>query len=169
MVAHRIILPVLKSHREQIDWWRIHRRAARDGAGHRFSFIFYASAAEASRIYADIEVNPYLAAWRRAGWIRKVRFDDVTRIERPGIEDTSDPHWPLIIQQTWPAYIMGVSEMWLELVSRLGEEWAVKGEEEAPYLKINQAIDRLWAENARHAFVHHLNAIYAYQPFWTRY
>jgi len=169
MVAHRIIRPVLAAHRGQIDLWRVHRRAARDGAGHRFSFIFRASAAQAARIYADIRANPYLAAWRRAGWIREVHYDDVSRIKRPNIEDTSDPGWPPIIQQTWPAYIMGVSEMWLDLVCRLGDEYAGKDAKEEPYLKVSRILDRLWRDNAHHAFLHHLNAIYGYQPFLTRY
>ncbi len=168
-VAYRIIEPVLEAHREEITLWRVHRRAGRDRRGHRFSFIFYASPVAASQIYADIEANPHLVAWRQAGWIQKVHFDDVTRVSRPHIEDTSDPGWPLIIQQTWPAFIMGVSEMWLDLVTRLGDEYVSDEDEEASYLKVNQALDQLWRGNARHAFLHHLNAIYAYQPFLTRY
>jgi hypothetical protein len=167
MVAHRIVAPVLQAYRSQIRYWRIHRRAARDGAGHRFSFIFYTDPETARQIYAAIDSDPDLKAWR--GLIRKVQFDDPSRITRPNVEDTSDPAWPELIQKTWPAYIMGISEMWLELVIRLAAELAPETLEEDPYRKVQEALDALWAANAGHAFLHHLNAIYAYQPFWTRY
>ncbi|MCX8050053.1 MAG: hypothetical protein N3A55_10420 [Methylohalobius sp.] len=167
MIAHRIIAPVVQAYRSQIRYWRVHRRAARDGAGHRFSFIFYAAPETARAIYAAIDSDPDLAAWR--GLIHRVQFDDPSKITRPDVEDTSDPAWPKLIQQTWPAYIMGVSQMWLELVIRLAEELDPETLEEGPYRKVQEALDALWAANASHAFLHHLNAIYAYQPFWTRY
>ncbi|MBN2699917.1 MAG: hypothetical protein ACPW60_01420 [Methylohalobius sp. ZOD2] len=169
MVAHRIVSPVLAAHRQDIGWWRVHRRAARDKAGHRFSFIFYAAPETAHSIYAAIEADPDLAVWSQQGLIREVRFDDPAKITRPGVEDTSDPAWPELIQKTWPSYIQGVSEMWLDLVNRLAAEHAPDTLAEAPYRKVQAELDRLWADNARHAFMHHLNAIYAYQPFWARY
>ncbi|GAB6067145.1 hypothetical protein JCM13664_04630 [Methylothermus subterraneus] len=169
MVAHRVVAPILKAYRSQIGYWRIHRRAARDGAGHRFSFIFYAEPRTAQAIYAAIASDPNLEAWRRRGIIRKTQFDDPDKITRPRLEDTSDPAWPELIQKTWPAYIQGVCEMWLELVTYLAAELAGETLEEEPYRRVQEALDALWAANANHAFLHHLNAIYAYQPFWTRY
>jgi hypothetical protein len=41
LLADRVIKPVLQSHRNEISYWRFHRRAIRDEAGHQFSFIFY--------------------------------------------------------------------------------------------------------------------------------
>ncbi len=169
MVAHRIVVPVLQDYRSKIQWWRIHRRAGRDGAGHRFSFIFYTDPKTARSIYAAIDSDPDLKAWRQRGSILRVQFDDPSRITRPRVEDTSDPAWPELIQKTWPAYIMGISQMWLDLVIRLAAEHAPDTLEEAPYRNVQEDLDRLWAANASHAFLHHLNAIYAYQPFWTRY
>lgn len=169
MVAHRIVAPVLQDYRVKIQWWRIHRRAGRDGAGHRFSFIFYTDPETARSIYTAIDSDPDLEAWRQRGSILRVQFDDPSRITRPHVEDTSDPAWPELIQKTWPAYIMGVSQMWLDLVIRLAAEHAPDTLEEAPYRNVQEELDRLWAANANHAFLHHLNAIYAYQPFWTRY
>ncbi len=169
MVAHRVIAPVLAGHRNKITLWRVHRRAVRDAAGHQLSFIFYASPETAYRVYEDIKANPDLSFWRQEGLIQQVQFDDPSHITRPGIQDTSDPAWPLIIQKTWPAYIMGISEMWLDLVTRLGTEYASNSHDEKPYRKISLILNRLWADNARHALFHHLNAVYAYQPFLTRY
>ncbi|HHJ37902.1 MAG: hypothetical protein AXA67_07910 [Methylothermaceae bacteria B42] len=169
MVAHRIILPVLKQYRPQIKYWRVHRRAGRDGGGHRFSFIFYATPQTAQAIYAQIETDPDLMAWRQKGMITQIHFDDFRQILKPDIEDTSDPSWPAIIQQTWPLYIQGVSEMWLALVEKLAEEFALDTLAEKPYRQVQHHLTLLWAHNARHAFLHHLNAIYAYETFWASY
>ncbi len=169
MVAHRIVAPVLSRHLREIRLWRIHRRAARDGAGHRFSFIFYSTPATARRIYAEIEADPDLAELRRHGIVEAVQFDDTHRIARPGLAATSDPHWAEIVQLTWPAYIMGVSTMWLELVERLAAAQAVRELAEDDYRRLADILDRLWADHARHAYLHHLNAVYGYRPFWERY
>lgn len=169
MVAHRVVAPLLSRHLREIRLWRIHRRAARDGAGHQFSFIFYATPATARQVYAEIEADPDLAELRRRGIVAAVRLDETARITRPGLADTSDPNWNEMIQITWPAYIMGVSAMWLELVQRLAAEQAVHGLAEADYRRVSAVLDRLWADHARHAFLHHLNAVYGYRPFWDRY
>ena len=39
MVAHLVVSPILNGKRPQIELWRFHRRAGRDGAGHQFNFI----------------------------------------------------------------------------------------------------------------------------------
>jgi len=169
MVAHRIILPVLNRYRQQIKYWRVHRRAGRDDAGHSFSFIFYATPQTAQAIYSHIEADPDLMEWRQNGLITQVYFDDVSRISKPRIKDTSDPAWPGIIQQTWPLYIQGVSEMWLALVEKLARDFAQDTLAEKPYRQVQHQLTMLWSHNARHAFLHHLNAIYAYEPFWARY
>ena len=51
LIANEIIAPVMESSRANIRLWRFHRRAARDEAGHQFSFIFYASAQTADQVY----------------------------------------------------------------------------------------------------------------------
>ena len=38
LIAHRIIAPVYDKYKDRIPLWRFHRRAARDAAGHRFSY-----------------------------------------------------------------------------------------------------------------------------------
>ena len=50
-LAHQVILPLFQAHQNDIHLWRFHRRAARDGAGRQFSFIFYASPRAARNIF----------------------------------------------------------------------------------------------------------------------
>lgn len=169
MVAHRVIAPVLDEFHGQIKLWRIHRRAGRDGAGHRFSFIFYSEADTARQIYDTIEADPDLTLFRDIGMVTQVQFDDPSIIRRPNLQDTSDPAWPKSIQKNWPWYIQGVSEMWLALVNDLAQKFTNDSLEAEGYLMVQKSLNHLWAHNARHAFLHHLNAVYAYQPFMTQY
>ena len=90
LLADQVVRPALSQHREAISLWRFHRRAARDGAGHRFSLIFRASPASAASIYDQIRTNATLARLQRRGMVESVGFDDLSRIERPGVADTSD-------------------------------------------------------------------------------
>lgn len=171
MIAHRVILPVLNQYKEKIDLWRFHRRAARDQAGHNFSFIFYSSPKTADRIYQAIKSNPDLVRMEASGLIVRVSCDDTGRIEKPNIEDTSDKHWSEPVQKSWPRFIMGVSEMWLDLICRYYDELDLK--EKTPlsledlkeyYRQINNLVERAWEMEGGHALLHHLNAIFGYEP-----
>ncbi len=52
LLAHRVVSPVLDRYGNDIVLWRFHRRAARDQAGHQFSFIFYATPETAREVFA---------------------------------------------------------------------------------------------------------------------
>jgi len=103
-------------------------------------------------------------------------YDDTSVITRPNIEDTSDRSWSSAIQKSWPFYIMGVSEMWLNLVSEVALETSRAGgktsasvdEQLRFYEQVNASIDRMWKEEGQHAFLHHLNAIFGYEPLTVR-
>jgi hypothetical protein len=170
MTAHRIIKPVIDAHSQGIYLWRFHRRAARDAAGHQFSFIFFASPETARTVYAEIDHDSALAQVRSAGRIREVIYDDPAVITRPAIRDTSDPNWSSAIQSAWPYYLMGASQMWLKLISGMADEEhptqtpaSLEGLERK-YSGINSAITSLWQNEGRHAFLHHLNALFGYEP-----
>jgi len=169
-LAHAVISPVLNKYGNEIVLWRFHRRAARDQAGHQFSFIFYSSPEAARRIYDGIQSNSLLISMKKAGLIIKDSYDDTSSIDKPNIEDTSDAKWPPAIQKSWPYYIMGVSEMWLDLVADLAER-APRGKNpdspvaiQAFYKKVNESVTDLWQTEGDHAFLHHLNAIFGYGP-----
>jgi hypothetical protein len=170
LIADQIVRPGLDKYGDEIDLWRFHRRAARDNAGHLFSFIFYASPATATRIYAEIESNELLRDLTFAGLIEAATYDDTTEIAKPNIADSSDKKWSLAVQEAWPYYIMGVSQMWLQLSSDVaadiskGDQPASIPELEAVFQKADAVVTELWQKEGRHAFLHHLNAIFEYKP-----
>ena len=169
LIGGEVIAPVFDDYYQDVYIWRVHRRASRDGHGHVFSFIFYSTPQGAQRIYNGIENNTVVQSMLENGQLIKVEVDDVTRITRPDIEDTSDDHWPESVQKTWPAMIMGVSRMWLDLVSELAAEERAFGGLEAKYKNVQESVTGIWREQGQHVMLHHLNAVNAYQPLLIRY
>jgi hypothetical protein len=163
VIADQVIGPILKAEGNHIVLWRFHRRAARDGAGRQFSFIFYASPGMARKVNARIAANPWLAQWQRKGIIETVMYDDPGKPQRLGIGDTSDQAWAPEMQRAWPYYIMGVSRLWLELIREYRQAGHLPRSPEARYAAINQKIDRLWRDEGGHALLHHLSAVFGYQ------
>lgn len=168
LIAHRIIKPVLDRYRKDILLWRFHRRAARDEAGHQFSFIFYTTAPAARKIYAAIDSDAVLHQLQAQGVILRVILDDTHNITRRGIEATSDPTWSLPLQKAWPYFIMGVSQTWLDLISQYADKARDKphsiAEMRAFYRKIDREVETTWKKEGGHAFLHHLDALFGYGP-----
>jgi hypothetical protein len=169
LIGGEVIAPILDEYDQDVSAWRVHRRAARDGSGHLFSFIFYSTSQDAQRIFNAIKNHTVVKGLLQSGRLTEVEVDDVTSITRPNIEDTSDNSWPVSVQKTWPAMIMGASRMWLDLVSELASREHSVGGVEAKYKKVQEDITEIWREDGQHAVLHHLNAIYAYQPLLIRY
>lgn len=175
-LAHQVILPKLEQYKKDIDLWRFHRRAARDGAGRQFSFIFYSSPGTARLIFNALQTDPLVAYLKTEHVLDRDLYDDPTRITRPNIEDTSDENWPISIQKAWPFYIMGASQMWLNLITEIapknmtGDPPASIAEIETFYRQVNRTVTTLWQEEGRHAFMHHLNGLFEYQPliYWEK-
>ena len=175
-IAHQVILPVLQSYQNDIQLWRFHRRAARDGAGRQFSFLFYAAPRTARTIFETLQSDPMVCKMKFAGVIDAVVCDDPAKLTRPEIEDTSDKNWPISIQKAWPYYIMGVSQMWSSLIAQVADDnlksdppASIK-EIEVFYKQVNETVTDLWQKQGRHAFMHHLNALFGYEPliYWEK-
>jgi hypothetical protein len=169
LLGGEVVAPVFEQHYQDILIWRVHRRAGNDEYGHVFSFIFYSTAAGAQRIYADLEKNPVLQRLVQEGRVTRVGFDDTSSISRPRIEDTSDRNWPLSVQQTWPALAMGASRMWLDLVGEVAGKHTDEQDMEQRYIEVQQEVNAIWAKQGQHAVLHHLSAIFAYQPLLITY
>ena len=175
-LAHQVILPLLQAHQNDIHLWRFHRRAARDGAGRQFSFIFYASPRTARKIFQTLQSDPMAVNMKSGGVIDNIVYDNPAKLTRPNIEDTSDKNWPVSIQKTWPYYIMGVSQMWLNLIAEVADDNLKSDppssieEIETFYKQVNQTVTDLWQKQGRHAFMHHLNALFGYEPmiYWEK-
>jgi len=170
LTAHRIIKPLLEEHSRDIYLWRFHRRAARDAAGHQFSFIFFAPSETARQVYSEISQDPTLALARSAGRILEVVFDDLAAAARSNVSDTSDPNWSDALRRAWPFYLMGASQMWLDLVSQMTDDahetktHLAIDDLDHRYAGVHVAITRLWQNEGQHAFLHHLNALFGYEP-----
>jgi hypothetical protein len=170
LIAHRVVKPAIERHWRDIPLWRFHRRAARDEAGHQFSFIFFAPADAARRIYAELSAHPLLGQAAAAGRSIGLACDDPATVSRPGVDGTSDPAWSGPLRQAWPFYMLGASRMWLELISAVVADddgstpQPSYDELDSRYAEANSAITGLWQTEGRHAFLHHLNALFGYEP-----
>lgn len=164
MLAKEVLAPVLFAERPNIALWRFHRRAVRDGSGHNFSFIFYAPADSARRLYSAIGQQPVLADLQRRRRVLRVALDDPAHPGSSAVEATSDTHWPLLLQRSWPHYIMGVSAMWLDLLDQLVAKRRSAIRDETLYHEVQDELTALWADWGQHAMLHHLSALFAYQP-----
>jgi hypothetical protein len=172
ILAHRVVSPVLAQYEKEIPLWRFHRRAGRDQAGHEFSFIFYASGETAKEVYGAIQSSRLLKELIAAHLVADTVFDDTTTVLRPGLGATSDRKWSPEIKRTWPFYIMGVSRTWLNLIDEVSKE-TMKGKDLSNlddvlegYRKVNKVIEEKWQQEGGHAFLHHLNAIFGYEPLF---
>ena len=174
LLAHRVVAPVLDRHRGDIYCWRFHRRAAPDAGGHQFSFIFYSTRKTAAAVFGEIGADPLLQKMKSAGWIIRDGYDETLTVNRPRLEDTSDPRWSLPLQRSWPLFIMGASDMWLGLIAEIvrsnppSRELASLDEMREYYRTVNERVEETWRKECGHALLHHLNAIFGYEPLSVR-
>jgi hypothetical protein len=170
LLADRVIQPVLKRNREKISLWRFHRRAARDDAGSKFSFIFYSGIEDARTIAAEISNHDMVELLVDHQVIDKIWGDEMEDIIRPDISDASDGVWPEEIQRSWPYFIMGVSQSWLALINELTRKYPFPGDADSIeelltyYNEVSNRVDFYWANDGGHAYIHHLSALFAYRP-----
>ena len=172
LLAHAVVQPVLLQHGDDISYWRFHRRAARDNSGHQFSLLFYSTPATASLVMSGIGDSRLLQDAYDADLIKQVIFDDPAHPLEPGVGDTSDPHWSPALQRNWPAFIMGASSLWLGLITEYMED---SPEEYTDiqllleqYRDVDDKITQTWRTEGQHALLHHLNAVFGYQPLSFR-
>ena len=173
LIAEQLLLPAIVDHQAQLQLWRFHRRAGRDGAGQQFSLIFFADENTAVRINEEITSDPLTQWLIDRKLIEKTRFDQRSPEELGRLELTSDQSWPLEIQRSWPYFIMGASQAWLMQVQELSAENELTGEVDYPallqhYQEVDAQLNAQWKSNGQHAYLHHLNAIFGYQPILIR-
>jgi len=166
LLAHAVVKPSLELFAPRLSYWRFHRRATRDAAGHQFSFLFYTDPATAGALYAALDASPVLAQAQSQGLVLRIIKDDPQNPVRKGIADTSDPHWSPMLQRQWPSYIMGVSLLWLGLIDEAVAELPPGQRKDDDLLSVYRAADeqitQLWYKEGQHAFLHHLSAVFGY-------
>jgi hypothetical protein len=171
LLAEQVFAPVIERLGPALVLWRFHRRAAPDATGHRLRFLFYADPAVAAQVLAAVRASALLADLVATGHVAEVELPDAP--EGTAIEATSDPAWPPPVQRAWPYFAMGVSRNWLALVDDVSGQLdpPPAGDVEAMvahYRAVNAQVDALWQVNAQHAWLHHLNALFGYQPVLLR-
>jgi len=170
LIAYEVCKPVLDQQRFSL--WRFHRRAASDAAGHMFSFLFYATRSKAKDVYQQIQENALVKELLQDNTVQRLSFTDINGNVRSNIEDTSDKNWSVELQKAWPAFIMGVSQTWLDLIDEYAKQNPVVEDEQglSPMLErfelINSKINAVWEMEGNHAFLHHLNALFGYQELY---
>jgi hypothetical protein len=172
LVADQICAPALVDFGAQISLWRFHRRAADDQSGHRLSLMVYTDSLTADILFTQIRAAPLLQWLELDGRIDSVSMTQVERPELPPIARTSDAAWPPEIQSSWPWFIMGVSQSWLILIRQVSAEQPLEDPSPAALLDYYRSVDdqvtALWREYGQHVYLHHLNALFGYQPLIIR-
>ena len=172
LIAHAVVSPVLVKHIYNISYWRFHRRAARDDTGHQFSFLFYSTPEIASIVYSEIAKSSVLNEAYEANLIKKVLFDNLDQLILENVEDTSDRRWSASLQKNWPSFIMGTSSLWLGLIDDAMQDYPESYTDIhlllEKYREVDGKITLTWRTEGQHALLHHLNAIFGYQPLQIR-
>ena len=169
MLAEQVLLPVLLEHEEQLHLWRFHRRAARDATGHQFSLIFFAGQETAEQIGRQVIENELTIWLQQASKVKETRLYSRSPAELGLVEETSDRGWPVEIQRSWPWFIMGASQSWLMQVQQISQQIGLAesmryAELLEHYRQVETRMNAQWRENGQHAYLHHLNALYGYEP-----
>jgi hypothetical protein len=139
----------------------------------RFSLLFYSDLDTAQTINNGVTRSPAARLLRENGLLLETGLADLSGDADPALEATSDPSWPDAIQRSWPWFIMGVSQSWLRLISEVRTARPLAGDPSAGeliayYQRIHEEVAGLWREHGQHAYLHHLNAPFGYQPLIIR-
>ena len=169
-VVDSLFREILSSHREKIDLWRFHRRAARDNSGHQLTLLCYMTKENSKLINDVIQKSSTLRILNDNGNLREFLYEE----GGDNIENSSDGKWPIEIQKSWPYFIDGVSEMLLEMIdvirTAVADGLGLHRPLEDPndierlYIKVNERLISLWQNEGSHAFFHHINALFGYAP-----
>jgi hypothetical protein len=173
LLAEQVAAPSLRRHAGKIRLWRFHRRATQDASGHQFSLLFYSDQTTASQLFGELQEHPLIDELVAAKQLTQLLAPCGSDKNQQAIEASSDPRWDPRLQKTWPHFIMGVSAHWLALIEEVGREIPLTATDSAAllerYRRIHQAIDEIWRKEGQHAHLHHLNALFGYQPLLMRY
>ncbi|MCP5208159.1 MAG: hypothetical protein H7A01_13200 [Hahellaceae bacterium] len=172
LLADSIIAPAIYQQGNALPLWRIHRRAADDSAGHQVRFIAYADEITLKQIESTLLDNPLLSELMSAGYVDRVIASCGPKDTAAELEATSDPNWSIDMQRAWPYFAMGVSATWLKLIEQKRNTYetepATLDELITRYDEIHESVTLTWEKEGQHAFLHHLNALFGYQPLFVQ-
>jgi hypothetical protein len=173
LLADQICAPALLAHRAQIALWRFHHRAVTDAAGHQSRLSVFTDLATANALHAQIHDNSLLRSLESNGQVVSISMNTLNQAAHARIAQTSDATWPAEIQANWPYFIMGVSQTWLSLINLVRAQIAKPRHADLTsmlndYQEVNTRVNTLWREQGQHAYLHHLNDVFGYQPLIIR-
>ena len=163
LVADRVLFDVVAEQQSQILLWRFHRRWPDDLTGHQLSLMVYAPETTALAMSNMIARNPLVPELIQQGYLVEWRIDPPSRDIAASPAGLSDRHWGESVQREWPHFIMGASRFWVGLTrdaATARQDMALH----ARYIAVEEDVDDFWYGRARHALLHHLNALFAYRP-----
>ena len=161
-----VVRECLATNSGNINIWRIHRRAADDQAGHQYSLFYYSPHELFEVVKSFIADHKAVKILQSENLLREL----IQNSKGKEIEATSDPSWPVSLQRSWPYFIMGTSQMALELIANLQDssrpdlESASINECELYYSQLMVKFIDVWKTWGSHAFFHHINAVFGYSP-----
>lgn len=161
-----VIRDCLAANLKNLYMWRIHRRGKEDHTGHQFSFLYYSSPEVYDIMKSSIINHKTVEVLQGAHFLRDLLHSH-KGIE---IEATSDSTWSIPLQKAWPYYIMGVSQMALELIANLHDSSRTTldvssiNDCEIYYTQLMTKLTNVWQNCGSHAFFHHINAVFGYMP-----
>lgn len=173
IAAHGIISPMLTEKLNSVKLWRFHRRAVHDQTGHQLSFIFYSTPELASGFWDEIRYHPTIFLLKKNGLLKKLRIELGYEKSNGVLEATSDSSWPIELKKAWPIYMYGASNTWLNLIDEYSDKLAAPSpgdflEIKTHYENVDSSLQMLWKQYGQHAYFHHLNAIFEYEPILIR-
>ncbi|MBN1664889.1 MAG: hypothetical protein JW943_14915 [Deltaproteobacteria bacterium] len=172
LLIDRILAPELYREKDNIALWRFHRRSGNDSAGHRLRFLVYAEESALQRIAGALQQSPLLEQLIRAKLVKNLDAECGSGPESIDVAATSDPNWSPELQHAWPYFAMGVSAALLDLIEserrKFPEQERSVEELLTMYEQIHKNISRVWLKEGQHGFLHHLNALFGYQPIWLQ-
>ena len=158
---------IIEIYQIDISIWRFHRRAAQDESGHQISLLLYTNDGCFTAVKDALQNHWSVKILQREGFLKEFLPQEELGAE---IEATSDRNWPSPLQRAWPFYIMGSCVMFLSLIRELTDTSFIPSEKSEidelrkHYEEINDRLRAAWQSQGSHAFFHHLNAVFGYEP-----
>ena len=153
---------ILYIHKERINLWRFHRRWNDDKTGHQLTLFCYINERGAKGIDTIIKNSKALKLIKTNRNLKRYFYKNYGN----NIESTCDKKWVNEIQQTWPYFINGMSEMILRMIQLVKENTVreIDDDVESFYIRVNKRLIKIWRKEGRHAFFHHISALFGYDP-----
>lgn len=166
LVIDTVVRDVMEKHKNDIGLWRFHRRADHDTSGHKLTLFCYTTEEVSIAIDEIARCHKSIVILKE----NSLLFDYTTGNSGSSVEGTSDPRWSIEVKKAWPYYIMGISQLILDLIDRIKnqqdplDDGAGIDVIKRYYASINNRVIAIWQNEGGHAFLHHLNAMFGYTP-----